>query len=157
MARRGRDTPNPRDPDGLTDRQLAFIDHYLGDCKLNASKAAMRAGYAHRQEGARLKANPVIRARIDEYLAASALARDEVLEMLADDALIDVSDAVNDGELSTHIKGDPVTRSAYVSGLLSARTTARGTLAKAYGLLTDKVSVGGGITIRIEGDDGEGV
>src|SRR5690606_41851618 len=90
MARKAKET-KASDPDGLTDKQRLFIDLYLGECKFNASKAALKAGYATRQEGATLKANPVIRARIDAHLARNAMKRDEVLEMLADDAL-------NDGE-----------------------------------------------------------
>lgn len=142
------------DPDGLTSRQIAFIDHYLGDCRFNAAKAAKAAGYANRQEAYRILTIPTIRARIDEELAALAATRDEVLTMLHDDATMDI-DAIL---AAKHIKDlDPVTRSSVTSGLLGARTTARGTLAKAYGLLSDHGVVSGGIEIVIRGVDDDKV
>src|SRR5690606_12411403 len=147
------------DPDGLNDRQLAFIDHYLGDCKLNASKAALAAGYAHRTEAFRLLANPIIRARIDEYLAGLAKTRDEVLEMLVDDALIDVDDELTAIERRLKRRKatalDPATRASIASGLLSARSSARANLAKAYGLFSDRQGAGAAIEIHIEGVDTE--
>ena len=153
MARRTKQNetePQARDPDGLTDRQLAFIDHYLGDCKLNAAKAAKAAGYSVRQSAPELMSNPVIRARIDDHLARLAKTRDEVLEMLVDDALVEPDEVLKRRDVKAL---DPVTRSSYVSGLISARTSARQSLAKAYGLFSDRQGAGAAISIEINGVD----
>lgn len=64
----------------LTDKQQAFIDHYL--VCLNGAEAARRAGYAAsgaRQEAYRLLTNADIRAAIDAQLADSAMPANEVL------------------------------------------------------------------------------
>lgn len=56
--------------DRLTDKQRAFVSYYLGEARMNATKAAAMAGYrVPRQEGARLLANAVIQAEIEATLA----------------------------------------------------------------------------------------
>lgn len=66
----------------LTPKQRLFIDAYLGDCRFNASAAALAAGYSVRQSASDVLSNPAVRARIDERLAASAASADEVLALL---------------------------------------------------------------------------
>lgn len=54
----------------LTDKQRRFIDEYLID--LNATQAAIRAGYSHRtaqEQSARLLSNVMVRAEISKKMA----------------------------------------------------------------------------------------
>jgi len=54
----------------LTYKQQAFVEHYLGGARWNASEAARRAGYKHPgPQGSRLLKNVKIRARIIGRLA----------------------------------------------------------------------------------------
>jgi hypothetical protein len=79
----------------LTERQEAFIAHYLsGDTRFNATRAAIAAGYAEsgaRQEGHRLLENEKVRGRIDEYLRAGSLTKEEILAELKAVALAPTS------------------------------------------------------------------
>jgi len=79
--------------DDLTDKQQAFVQHYL-DC-LNGAEAARRAGYGAagaRVEAHRLLTKPNIRAAIDAELRARALSKDEVLARLAEHATASMDD-----------------------------------------------------------------
>lgn len=77
--------PEPVDPyDGLTNRQRAFVDHYLRTW--NASESARLAGYAVRQSGFENLSNPVISAAIQQRLNELKMDADEVLVRLADHA-----------------------------------------------------------------------
>lgn len=77
----------------LTDRQQAFVDHYV--VCLNGAEAARRAGYAAsgaRQEAHRLLTNADIRGAIDARLAESAMAAGEVLGRLTEHARSTMTD-----------------------------------------------------------------
>lgn len=51
--------------DNLTDKQRAFVSFYLGEARMNATKAAAMAGYrVPRQSGSECLTNPVIAAEI---------------------------------------------------------------------------------------------
>lgn len=74
--------------DKLTDRQRAFVDEYLVD--LNATAAAVRAGYSEKNAGKlgpRLLVTPKVRAAIDKRLLARQarveVTQDRVIEELA--------------------------------------------------------------------------
>jgi hypothetical protein len=55
--------------DRLSAKQQAFVSYYLGEARMNATKAAAMAGYkTPRQEGARLLSNAVIKAEIEAVL-----------------------------------------------------------------------------------------
>ena len=74
---------------GLTDKRRAFVSYYLGDARMNATKAATMAGYGSpRAEGARLLANANIQAEIDlalaELRAEGILAKSNRLEDYAE-------------------------------------------------------------------------
>ncbi len=77
----------------LTDRQQAFIEHYI--VCLNGAEAARRAGYAAsgaRQEASRLLSNADIRAAIDARLAESAMPIGEILGRLSEQARSTMAD-----------------------------------------------------------------
>jgi phage terminase small subunit len=71
----------------LTYKQRLFVHYYLGESKGNATDAARRAGYRRPNEaGPRLAVKGGIRARIDAQLAGPALAANEVLARLSEQA-----------------------------------------------------------------------
>lgn len=85
---------------GISDRQIKFIDHYL--VHLNASRAAMEAGYSPKtafRMGQENLQKPAIRSRIDEALAKRSektkISSDQVLEELAIIAFSDVKNFIN--------------------------------------------------------------
>lgn len=95
------DTPLPppavvtdADTDGMTDRQRAFIEHYL--ICLNATESARRAGYIGDANtvGPRLLANPAIRRIVDARMAEMKLTADEVLRRLSDHATSSMGDFI---------------------------------------------------------------
>lgn len=134
----------------LSDKQELFISAYLGECRLNATKAAERAGYSKaRQSGSENLSNPDIRARINEHLEAVALTRNEVLALLVEDAIKSDEEII---ERAAQTASMPAEASA-ISSLISARTSARTNLAKAHGLFTENVNHSGGIEIKIAGVD----
>jgi phage terminase small subunit len=82
----------------MTDRQRAFIAHYLA-C-LNGAEAARRAGYAPssaRQIAAENLAKPDIRAEIDRRFAESLMPASEVLARLTDIARGSMADFLSPG------------------------------------------------------------
>ena len=73
----------------LTDKQAAFVSYYLGECRMNATKAAAKAGYGSpRQAGSELLSNPAIRAEIqavnDELRGEGIAAKQNRLEDYAE-------------------------------------------------------------------------
>jgi len=80
----------PRDADGLTPRQAKFVGEYLVD--LNATQAAIRAGYSHRtanEQAARLLTKENMRAAV----AAAQKERAQRLQIDADKVLRDLEEA----------------------------------------------------------------
>lgn len=80
---------------GLTNKQKAFIEHYLESW--NATRAAEKAGYggddnALAAAGSRLLRNVKIRSRIQERLNTKAMSADEVLARLSEHARGDIGD-----------------------------------------------------------------
>lgn len=134
----------PTTPVRLTVKQQRFVDLYLGECRFNASAAALAAGYSVRQSGHELLSNPVIRARVDQLVADTSVSRDEFLGLLADDAR-----QTDDAILAQAIPLDRAVAAAFISSRLGARTSARQILAKHYGFLTERVQVSGGIRREI--------
>ncbi len=88
----------------LTPKQQRFVEEYLVD--LNATQAAIRAGYAKRtanREGTRLLSNAVIKAAIDEALQKRAAK----VELKAEDLLRELKSiamAPLDGVINVHTK-----------------------------------------------------
>jgi hypothetical protein len=85
------------EPSKLTVREQAFIDAYLGKCFLNATRAAIAAGYnpkSARQTGYRLLTKDYIRERINEELAENAVPKARILARLARQAEGDFAEMV---------------------------------------------------------------
>lgn len=115
----------------LTPKQLRFVEEYLVD--LNASAAALRAGYSKRtagQMGYELLNKPEIAAAIATAQAArsarTAITADWVLERLAHEAQLT-------GEGASH----------------SARVKALELLGKHQALFVDRQRLEGGVTVEV--------
>jgi len=115
----------------LTDKQQRFVAEYLVD--LNATQAAIRAGYAAKtanREGSRLLSN----VDIAEAIAAGAQKRIQRAEVSAQDVIDGLyREATREGEGSSH----------------GARVSAWGLLGKYHKLFTDRIEaeVSGDITV----------
>lgn len=105
----------------LTDKQRRFVDEYLVD--LNATQAAIRAGYAAKtanREGSRLLSN----VDVADAVAAKAAEKAASLDLSAERVLRGLfEEATRLGEGSSH----------------AARVSAWGLLGKYYSLFTDKI------------------
>lgn len=72
-------------PDGLSWRQIAFVEHYLGRARLNATKAAELAGYSATSraslacQGSRLLCNAKVQSRVRARVRGLGLDPREVL------------------------------------------------------------------------------
>lgn len=132
---------------GLTTKQKAFVDAYIGEARFNATRAALMAGYAERsarQSGSDLLSNPVIAARISDELKRRAMPGEAVLAELTDIATAEWRDYIQ-------IKTNPKTgETIEVSMDLGAKVKALEILAKAHGLLTDKIDLTGTMTSTVE-------
>lgn len=115
----------------LTPKQAAFVREYLVD--LNATQAAIRAGYSPRTaraQGHRLLTDADIAAAIE----AAQAERAERLQLTADDVLKGLyAEATYDGEGSSH----------------SARVQAWAHIGKHLGMFTDKVETSGSQRIEV--------
>lgn len=124
----------------LTAKQEAFVSAYIGEARFNATRAATIAGYPERsayQRGFELVRKSEVRARIDEHLEALTLSAKEVLAEITDVASAEWRDFLT-------IKRNPKTgEEVDVSMDLGAKVKSLELLAKAHGLLTDKVQHGG--------------
>lgn len=131
----------------LGTRQKAWIAAYTGQVdgvqKFNASAAARHAGYKDPgQAGYENKQNPEIMARVSEILSAYALSPSEVLAELADVAGSEWRDHIT-------IRTDPKTGETLdVKMDLGSKVKSLEVLAKAHGLMTDKVQHSGEIGVR---------
>lgn len=91
----------------LGGRMKRFADFYIGECGLNATRAAQNAGYggddnALAAAGSRLLRNVKVRAYIDEQLAGLIASPNEILTILTKQAkgsLADVLDENGDFDL----------------------------------------------------------
>jgi phage terminase small subunit len=154
----------------LTGKQKLFADYYVGECSLNATRAAARAGYAGDENtkavtGSRLLRNAKVRAYIDEQLKDLAASPSEILTILtrqAKGSLADVLDAHGDFDLDDAKKRgvdtllkklkvkeryDPVDKEierTYEYELYDAQSAAVH-LGKVYKLFTDRIEHGGNL------------
>jgi phage terminase small subunit len=130
-------------PAKLTPKQEAFVAAYVGEARFNATRAAMIAGYPERsayQRGYECVKNSEIAARIREVLSTRAMTAEAVLTELSDVATADWRDFLQ-------IRTDPRTGDAVDVKLdLSNKVKALEVLAKAHGLLTDRVDISGQMT-----------
>lgn len=90
--------------EGLTNKQQAFIEHYL-TC-WNATEAARRASYAYPNvEGPKNLVKPSIAAIIRQRLAEFKMGADEVLARLSDQARGSLDDFIDVSEPGHGIEG----------------------------------------------------
>ncbi len=134
---------------GLTTKQEAFVLAYIGLVegvpKFNATAAARHLGYkdAH-NEGWRMRKNADVAARISEVLSAHALSPEETLAELADVAKADWREFVT-------IRTDSRTGETLdVKMDLGSKVKSLELIAKAHGLLTDKLDLSGSLTASVE-------
>lgn len=131
----------------LGQRQKAWINAYTGQVdgvqKFNATAAARYAGYGDpEQSGYANKKNAEIMARVSDILSTHALSPAEVLAELADVAGSEWRDHVT-------IRTDPRTGETLdVKMDLGSKVKSLEVLAKAHGLLTDRVQHSGEIGVR---------
>lgn len=132
---------------GLTTKQEAFVLAYIGKARFNATKAAEMAGYPTRsayQRGHELVKNSEIAARIKAELESRAVPAQAVLDELA-------SVAMAPWEAFIKTVTDPKTGTELPVALdLSNKVRAMEILAKAHGLLTDKIDLSGNLTATVE-------
>lgn len=110
---------------GLNEQQQLFVDYYLADIGMNATSAAIKAGYSEktaRQQASRLLSNVNIQIAIKDAQAklseACLVSQKMVIEGLLTEAKLN-------GEGSSH----------------SARVSAWGLLGKHLGMFVDKVDL----------------
>ena len=140
----------------LTHRQQRFCDEYLID--MNATQAAIRAGYSKKTAGTISNENmqkPAIR----EYIAQRMAEKEDALIAKQDEVL---------RYLTSVLRGESVSEIVVVEGLGEGmsqakrfekgpdekeRLKAAELLGKRYSLFTDKVDVEGALPVVIAGDD----
>lgn len=134
----------------LTNQQKAFVAYYLGGKPgpdgfraFHATKSAIAAGYSPRSAASQASQqmnNPKVAARIREALAQKAAPADAVLAELADVAFADDADfeIVRYDARTGTVTETRKDRSDKIKSLEL--------LAKAHGLLTDRLNVTGAIT-----------
>lgn len=93
-----------------TDKERAFVSHYIFTVGLNGTKAAIAAGYSKksaRQIASENLSKPYIRAEIDRLLGEQAMGRNEVLARLAAEGRGDMRDFIglNSQALKKHPDG----------------------------------------------------
>jgi phage terminase small subunit len=134
---------------GLTTKQKQFVAAYVGSVdgvpKFNATAAARHAGYVDPgQSGWENKQNLEIRARISEILSAFSLSPEETLHELTDVAAAEWRDFVT-------VRTDPKTGETLdVKMDLGAKVKSLEILAKAHGMLTDRLDLSGTLTANVE-------
>lgn len=134
---------------GLSHRQEAFARAYVGLVdgvqRFNATAAATHAGYKDApNEGWRQRQNAEVLARISDLLSYDVATPNEVLTELRDIAMADWREFVT-------IRTDPRTGDTLeVKMDLSNKVKSLEILAKAHGLLTDRIDLSGSLTSTVE-------
>lgn len=122
----------------LSDRQRAFVDAYVGECRFNGTRAAEKAGYkdAH-NEAWRLRKNADVQRAIEDRLSAETLNGPEVLAELTAVALAPTSHFMQ-------VAGfDKESGALQVRQDYGSKVKALELLGKQYKLFTDKIALGG--------------
>jgi len=85
----------------LTNKQRAFVEHYLGDAQWNATEAARRAGYAYpNMAGPRLLVKDSIKQHINERLRAMGAATEALMARWLQRIEADISPFVDENGLN---------------------------------------------------------
>lgn len=138
----------------MTEKQKRFVEEYLID--LNATQAAIRAGYAEKSAGRnadRLMKNDEIKSSIDAKLAEiqseKTAQAQEVMEYLT---------SVMRGEhteQTLRLVGDGVQEITNIDVPAKDRIKAAELLGKRYGLFKDNLQMDGDLSLNIQIDYGE--
>lgn len=141
----------------LTEKQKRFCDEYLID--LNATQAAIRAGYSAKTAGA-IGTENLQKPNIKEYIEKRMEDKEKALIADQDEVLKYLTAVLRGESQSTEIivegVGMGVSRAKTVMKEPSEkdRLKAAELLGKRYSLFTDKVNVDGAVPVVIAGDDG---
>lgn len=143
---------------GMTDKQRRFCDEYLFD--LNATQAAIRAGYTPKSARSTASAN-MKRPEIQSYISARMAEKEDALIAKQDEVLQYLTKVMR-GEsqasavvVEMQLDGTTKAREMQKHPSEAERTRAAELLGKRYGLYTEKVDVSGGARVVIV-DDIEG-
>lgn len=130
----------------LSGKLQIWADAYLGEARFNASEAARIAGYKWpRRSGQDNLKNPIVQVYLAEVLKQSAVSRDELLALVAEDARRSEDDIFK----ITTKTGSEIVQSSVASSLIAARTSARTNLMKAFGMFTENIAVSGSLRREI--------
>jgi hypothetical protein len=89
----------------MTDKQLMFVEAYLGQARFNATAAARIAGYEDpEKEGWRVRQSEEVQVAIKERVSLYAMSAEEVLARLTEQATASMTDFVE----ADHWGGKPV-------------------------------------------------
>lgn len=155
--------------DGLTDKQRAFVNFYLGHAHFNATEAAKRSGYKGNRVtlasvGYENLRKPQIAKCIEAKLKELAMGPDEVLAHLTETArneasryvvvrygqpAIDVAAMIKDGKQHL-IKGITYTRSGTAVVELYDAQSAQVHLGRHHALFTDKLEMEEPVLVKLD-------
>lgn len=140
----------------MTAKQQRFCDEYLID--LNATQAAIRAGYSEKTAGAIGNEN-LKKPKIKEYIDERMEEKEKALIADQDEILKYLTSVLRGETKSTEIvvegagEGFSMARTIQKEPSEKDRLKAAELLGKRYGLYTDKVDVNGAIPVVISGGD----
>jgi phage terminase small subunit len=127
----------------LTTKEKAFVLAYIGEGRFNATRAATMAGYSERTaraQGSEILARPRVAAAVRTALSERALTSEAVLAELSAIARAPWEEFVT-------VRTNPKTGEVLETRMdLTAKVRALELLAKAHGLLTDRVQISGRLT-----------
>lgn len=140
----------------LTDKQQRFCDEYLID--LNATQAAIRAGYSEKTAGV-IGSENLQKPYIRDYIAKRMEEKDK--ELIADqDEILKYLTSVLRGETQSEIvvvegEGDGCSSARRMKKAPDEkeRLKAAELLGKRYGLYTEKTDINGAVPVVISGGD----
>jgi phage terminase small subunit len=154
----------------MTNKQKRFCEEYLID--LNATQAAIRAGYKVRQSGDDNMSNPVMRAYIDKCLAERSkrigINQDRVVQELARIALVNPTDVINANDATVKSEANRDDTAAILSVKVKVIPTQDGgeitereirmadkikaleLLGKHLGMFKDRLELSGDVTIDVK-------
>lgn len=92
-------SPQALEETRLSGKQKKFIESYLGECNLNATRAAITAGYSEKSAaviGHENLRKPNIRRAIDDRLSSNVLTASESLSILSIQAKGTISDVLDE-------------------------------------------------------------
>ena len=134
--------PQQPEPRKLTRRQRVFIEHYL-EC-WNASEAARQSGYINRPNvaGPRLMADDSIKAAIEVRMKEKAMATDEVLARLAEQARVNIGDFITINQVERVEPEDPDNKDSNLIKVIRQELELNFDVIKARGHLVKEVGIG---------------